>query len=228
MAHAFYTTGEGGIENAHAYVRDVLQMEVRGNPDVIDLSYRLFSVDDARKLASFAEGVPTKGDTKVIILSAGRFFHEAQNTLLKLLEEPPAGTIFILAVPSIGILLSTLRSRLSPLPNTDCSEEPETAENFLSLSEADQAKYFGKLADRSKASNSNKEDQQTARIEALTFVQSMIRIAHARFRKFPEDRELQAFLKDLESFARLLHERSTSLKLIFEHLLLTIPRSLKN
>ncbi|BBG65452.1 DNA polymerase III delta prime subunit [Hydrogenimonas sp.] len=50
---------------------------------------------------------------KIIILSAIRFTPIAQNKLLKILEEPPAGTSFILLTPSKSGLLPTIRSRLA-------------------------------------------------------------------------------------------------------------------
>lgn len=49
---------------------------------------------------------------KVIILLFDKFQKEAQNAMLKLLEEPPEGTIFILICGNKSILLPTILSRL--------------------------------------------------------------------------------------------------------------------
>ena len=49
---------------------------------------------------------------KVLLLCAGRFSPLAQNKLLKILEEPPAKTHFVLITPSKAALLPTVRSRL--------------------------------------------------------------------------------------------------------------------
>ena len=53
---------------------------------------------------------------RVIVLAARRFTPIAQNKLLKILEEPPAGVHFVLVTPSKSGLLPTIRSRL-PLEN---------------------------------------------------------------------------------------------------------------
>jgi DNA polymerase-3 subunit delta' len=51
----------------------------------------------------------------VIIASADALTHEAQNALLKLLEEPPPATSFILTAERSESLLPTVRSRLQPV-----------------------------------------------------------------------------------------------------------------
>ncbi len=49
---------------------------------------------------------------RIIILSAHRFTQIAQNKLLKIIEEPPGKTHFILITSSKSALLPTIRSRL--------------------------------------------------------------------------------------------------------------------
>jgi DNA polymerase-3 subunit delta' len=49
---------------------------------------------------------------KVIVVFAEKINHIVQNSLLKIFEEPPLNTIFILVVPSKTILLPTILSRL--------------------------------------------------------------------------------------------------------------------
>ncbi len=52
----------------------------------------------------------------IVINSADRLTLEAQNALLKLLEEPPIGTVIILTTSNPRILLPTVQSRLQKLP----------------------------------------------------------------------------------------------------------------
>lgn len=49
----------------------------------------------------------------VLITQAGLLTVEAQNSLLKLLEEPPKNTFFLLGVNSLGEVLDTIQSRTS-------------------------------------------------------------------------------------------------------------------
>ena len=64
----------------------------KGNPDIVVLRYGLLSVEDARRVSELAAGAPFVGEHKVVIIAASRAYHEAQNALLKLFEEPPPGT----------------------------------------------------------------------------------------------------------------------------------------
>jgi DNA polymerase III subunit delta' len=54
---------------------------------------------------------PVSGDRKIFIIKAFSITHEAQNSLLKTLEDPVPGTGFILLIPCADRLLPTLRSR---------------------------------------------------------------------------------------------------------------------
>lgn len=65
----------------------------------------------------------------VIIVRAERMRGEAQNALLKTLEEPPAGTCLILTAESSEQLLTTIVSRCQELPILPVGEE-QAAEYF--------------------------------------------------------------------------------------------------
>ena len=67
-------------------------------------------VDDAHDILH--EAYITEEDNKYIIISAKSFNQYAQNSLLKLLEEPPRNIVFILIVRNKAVLLPTIRSRL--------------------------------------------------------------------------------------------------------------------
>ncbi|MDR3117172.1 MAG: hypothetical protein LBT98_01180 [Puniceicoccales bacterium] len=54
------------------------------------------------------------GDRLVLILEADRLHRAAANSLLKILEEPPAGVYFLLTTDRPGEIPATLRSRCSP------------------------------------------------------------------------------------------------------------------
>ncbi|MBU0749980.1 hypothetical protein KKH15_00490, partial [Patescibacteria group bacterium] len=216
--HAFFYEGdlEQGIAATALYAEEELKIPAHGNPDVITIRYGLFSVDDARKLTELAYQNPVNGSHKVIALAAGRIFHEAQNALLKLFEETPEGTTLILIIPSKGILLETLQSRLLPLPGdhnrTISSEEIET---FLKSTPDEQAKVIAKIVDRSK-SERPEADKQAARLEALTLAENIERAAYAQRLAGNRSKELMVFLDDLAHFIPLLHDRSAPIKLIYE------------
>jgi DNA polymerase III delta prime subunit len=123
---------EGSSETLDALV-DLLSKEgvvERGSPDLFLRAYRSFGVDDARDIRDRAQRKAVTRDGRIFALFAPGMTAEAQNALLKIVEEPPAGAIFFLVVPSPQTLLPTLRSRMQTMRvgtkavNTD-------AESFL-------------------------------------------------------------------------------------------------
>lgn len=69
-----------------------------------------FKVDDAQSVIK--EAYIAESEPKQILISALSFNIYAQNSLLKLLEEPPRNILFTLIVRSKSALLPTIRSRL--------------------------------------------------------------------------------------------------------------------
>ena len=73
---------------------------------------REITVGQARKMAADAWIRPNEADRKVYIIRDAQTLNlNAQNALLKLLEEPPAGACFILCADNAASLLDTVRSR---------------------------------------------------------------------------------------------------------------------
>ncbi len=222
MSHAYFFGGqtEEGIERSLAYIEKELKLPTTGNPDVMVARYGLLSVDDARALGDFARQAPVTGNVKAIVMSAGRFFHEAQNALLKLFEEPPEGTYLFLIVPSEGNILPTLRSRLQPLPGSYERGESEIATEFLEATKAGKQKIIDRVLDRMKSDK--EEEKRLARIDARLLVEGLLREAYTKERT----PDMTAFLEDLTRFVPILHESSAPLKPIFEHVMLTMPKDL--
>lgn len=114
----------GGSAEAISEVLAILEGEgiaVRGNPNVYVRAHARFGIDDARELRERASsravsGVPSEGArpgraSRYFIIATPTMTSEAQNALLKTLEESPAGAVFFLIVPAPQMLLATLRSR---------------------------------------------------------------------------------------------------------------------
>ncbi|PMW26190.1 DNA polymerase III subunit delta', partial [Pseudomonas sp. FW305-3-2-15-A-R2A1] len=55
--------------------------------------------------------LPAEAPKKIFIITAASFMKEAANSLLKVLEEPPASAHLILLAENPGELLPTIRSR---------------------------------------------------------------------------------------------------------------------
>ena len=95
------------IEEAVAQIKERLYPErvVSFVPESLD-----FKIEDSRSVIK--EAYISEEKVKYLILGGKSFTPEAQNALLKVLEEPPRNIEFILIAPSKSVVLPTIRSRL--------------------------------------------------------------------------------------------------------------------
>jgi len=82
-----------------------------GNPDFHAYRVESFDVEMARSLRERASEKPF-GEKKIFLISAERFTPEAQNALLKTLEEPGENMHFFILLREQDLLLPTLLSRM--------------------------------------------------------------------------------------------------------------------
>ncbi len=102
-----------------------------GHPDVTEVGggeARTIPVDAIRALREEAYILPNEGARRVFILCDTQTMTEqAQNALLKLLEEPPAHLLFILTCDQRSALLETVLSRVFPVTLSGVSTEEAVA-----------------------------------------------------------------------------------------------------
>jgi DNA polymerase-3 subunit delta' len=217
MAQAYAVEGraEEGVKKA----REVLARVAPG-AEVVELSYGLLSAEEAREVAGIAAQAPLK-DAKAIVIAAGRAYHEAQNALLKIFEEPPPNTFLFLILPSLGGLLPTLRSRVEVLKNQEPNrksqtEIPEIAKEFIKMSLDKRSNLIKKLA-----TGRDEEERRENRDEALAIVNGVEAAAHEKGVE-----KNAALLADIGKLRSYLHDRSAPVRMILEHLSLVLPKDL--
>lgn len=94
-------------------------------------------VDTVRKIKESVYTLPNDGDYKVyLICRAEELTIEAQNALLKILEEPPEDTVFLLTCRNRAVLAKTVVSRCIPIRLTAVTQE-ECTDALVSREEAD-------------------------------------------------------------------------------------------
>jgi len=88
---------------------------VQTHPDVLivppDPPQLLIKLGQIRTMIGRAQYLPTEGPAKVFLLTSAALMKEAANSLLKLLEEPPAYVHIMLMAENLGELLPTIKSR---------------------------------------------------------------------------------------------------------------------
>lgn len=90
-----------------------------GHPDIFETDgiikskSKVFAVDSVRQIRDDAFILPNESDSKVYILkNAHNMNDQAQNAILKILEEPPSYVFFIIVTTSRSTMLETVLSRV--------------------------------------------------------------------------------------------------------------------
>lgn len=121
-----------------------LKTEKRGHPDIFETDgikekskSKNFTVDAVRNIRQDAFVVPNEAESKVYILKNGQNMNEqAQNAILKILEEPPSNVYFIIITASKSTMLETVLSRVCVYSLSDgeskiSEKERDCVENFI-------------------------------------------------------------------------------------------------
>lgn len=118
LSHAHLIAGEDGIGKsklANMLAKFILNGDLnREYVDIINYksSKSSFGVDDVRDIIEEVSKKPFEGEKKVIIIHEGnKLTIQAQNALLKTIEEPPVGVYIILLCESLELILDTIKSR---------------------------------------------------------------------------------------------------------------------
>ena len=97
---------------------DCIKAQGKGHPDIFETDgikgkSKNFTVDAVREIRDDAFVVPNESDKKIYILKNGHNMNEqAQNAILKILEEPPSYVYFIIVTESKSTMLETVLSRV--------------------------------------------------------------------------------------------------------------------
>jgi DNA polymerase-3 subunit delta' len=129
--HAWLITGppgSGRSNMAHAFAaallcendgcgecKSCLMAAAGSHPDISTLATERvqISIDEVRELVASSQFGASLGRYRIMIIEdADRMQERSSNVLLKALEEPPAGTIWLLCAPSEADMLPTIRSRV--------------------------------------------------------------------------------------------------------------------
>ena len=134
LSHAHLIAGEDGVGKgklANILAKFILNGDLdREYVDIINYSSEKssFGVDDIRDIIEEVYKKPFEKDKKVIIIHEGnKLTIQAQNALLKTIEEPPKGVYIIILCESLELILDTIKSRceiykLKPLTKSELYE----------------------------------------------------------------------------------------------------------
>jgi DNA polymerase III delta prime subunit len=215
LHHAYVIIGsEEHVDDILGFIES-LGHERRGNPDLYIKKYSDgLGVDDARELRRQSLANPIAGEKKFFVLWVPQITIEAQNALLKILEEPSGQSHFFILAPSSGMFIPTVLSRIE-IVNQDggkeTAREEELAGSFLGMSPIERLDLAEIIA--------KEKDRQRAR----DIVTGLVIKVEKFVCENPEDKKWQESLRQVSKMERYIKGRSPSIKMILEHLALFLP-----
>ena len=197
-------------EHIHSFLEKDFSLQIEGNPDVLHLEYESFSIDDARYLKERQQHKSLVGEKKFFIIAFDFITHEAQNSLLKIVEEPTEGTHFFFITSSEKIFLPTLLSRVQVERLDDSVDNDEVTRAFIVSSLQERLEFL-----KESIESKNK-------VEARSVVEDLLSFIH---KEGLEEKE-HAFFSSLLQLHSYLNDRGSSVKMIMEYVALMTPRSM--
>lgn len=216
LHHAYLVVGNAG--KGASEVLSMLEtrgIKTSGNADVLTLSFTELSVDNAREISSYAS-LKSLGESKYLIVTFSRAGNEAQNALLKVVEEAPGHSIFFFSVDAIGHVLPTLQSRAVAVSVSDQhllsdnEDVKKEAREFLASTFEERLKLVDKTA------LYVTKTQDRAPVRAL--VKELLEQVH-------EKGASPQVLRDLLDAQGYIRQQGGSVKAVLGHLAVTLPRT---
>src|SRR3989344_1549418 len=102
LHHAYFFVAhkvEEEVAKLKHFLEEHVGVQTTGNPDVTHHQFKTLTIDGARDIALASERKDFSGNKKIFIIEADFITEEAQNSLLKVFEEPTLGTHFFIISP---------------------------------------------------------------------------------------------------------------------------------
>jgi hypothetical protein len=203
----------------HAYYIEGTQAQFNEYKEALNpfyaRQYERFGVDEARELIALV-GLKNFQDA-LYLLGISSITTEAQQAVLKLFEEPQQGTTFVVLLPH-GVLLPTVRSRMLEYPDRSKLSEKslgggkdffQEVSTFIKSSSKERSEIITKLL----------KDDEGVKERVRDFVNGL----EALLVKHIHAPSARAGLEDIDRVRDYLRDRSPSLKMLLEHLAVSLP-----
>lgn len=195
--------------------RDIGAALTQYSPDVdtevVTLEYTILTISDVRALIATASRRPVALKSILLVVCFETIHSEAEQALLKILEEPPLTTKFLLLVPNSYRPLPTISSRVYELPSKEVLvvSDTSTFTMFMECSYKDRLELIASHCGEKK--NLVWQSQMKVGLaEYVSKISSMIPL--------PSLIICTMILGQLDS-------RGSSTKMLLEELALTLPRT---
>ena len=230
LHHAYLIEGkkEEIIPQIFVFLKSI-GVKTTNNFDFNQIVLDTFKIEDARNIKNQSIEKGISSEKKVFLISANNFLDNAQNTLLKMFEEPIPNTLFFLIVPNTAILLPTLLSRFYLIKgDSDLKSEIKQVEEFLKMSLNDRISFIKEMVAKTKEENEENVEvvsMESIRPKAIKFLNAIETVLH---KKLIRDSGLTTIQTDyfyqISKAREYLSVPGSSAKSLMESVALVVPK----
>jgi len=188
--------------------------------DILCQNYESFNISNSLEIKDWHSRLKIGEGKKICIINTKFINHEAEQALLKIIEEPTADTHFFIIVPDSSVLLDTIISRVHviKIEDEENSEIKKEIISFISLKPADRINKVALII----KNNKDEENSGQLRFYATSFVNELESVFYKKFKKDVKDNKIKFILDELHKARGYLSTPGASVKMILEHLALII------
>lgn len=215
-----YIISSKNLEKAREEIDNIIKQNKVSKFDIEQIEpEQALGIEDIRNIQKKVFLKPFRGEKKAVIINvATGVSDEAQNAMLKLLEEPPASTLIFLVTKSAYVFLPTILSRckLIELDKGIAPKIDKQYSNILKNLRMSNVEYQLKLA----------QDISKDKNEAIAWLEEVILAARDEMMKNLENKQESLTLRKLIHKLELTHydlkTTNANLRLALENLFLNI------
>ncbi len=190
------------------------------NSGVLCQIYDGFNIEDGRMIKEWHSRKNNTEYKNICIIGAKFINHDAEQTLLKILEEPQENTHFFIVVPNSQFLLDTIvsRSHVVKLDSESTLISKKDIETFYKNKAKDRIELVAKMIEKYK----DAEGSGGLRYEAINLVNGLESMVYNKFKKDVNNEENKFVLGEIAKARDYLSLPGASVKMILEHIALVL------
>lgn len=216
LYHSYIVEGEP--ETTSSFLCEFLKNKEGKDVEILCQNYDSFAIADSKLIKEWHSQKSVDGKKRMCILSTKFINHDAERTLLKIIEEPAEYTHFFIVIPNSKILLDTIRSRahiIKPFDNINRNQIEKDVKTFLTSSLKDKLEIIEKLV---KAHKDEDLDSGGLRYHTIEFLSQIEKVIYDKWKKNKNDRKLISILEEIGEKRVYLNQPGAGVKMILEHI----------
>lgn len=224
---AYLLVGDIGstVTEINSIIIKISGCPITGNSDYYICNTNVFDIAETKRLKQASQSKSVSGGKRFFVIAAEVFLENAQNALLKTLEEPIEGNHFFIITHDARCLLPTVVSRLIKIENFG-NKSYEVINNnvilckkFLSAGVADRILMIGEIIKEN-------DEARVQKSATRNFIKDVENIVFNKYRKGELDYlvDIGTILSSISKVSDYSNDPASASKMLLEYLSLICPR----